>query len=116
MNEDADLGFLKRRVAELEGGDLLTSLEAPSSKSESSGANDRWQSGIEALLMEVKTDLRYLRANVAALDGATATLRERVARLPSSAFIAAVSFVTLALISSLIVFQGPIQAFLKLAH
>lgn len=112
MSDNDDFNFLMRRVAELEG-DPLSLSEASNPKPDARGGADRWQTGMETRLLEIKADLRNLRSSVGALDGATAVLRERVAHLPSRGFIAIVSIASLAAIGALVAFQAQIQLFLK---
>jgi hypothetical protein len=116
MNKDVDLTFLKRRVAELEDGKLLSATEMPDLNSESTASVDRGHTESDTHLIAIKTDLRYLRSSVASLDGATAALRERMGHLPSKGFVIATSLGSLAVITALVTFQNAIQTFLKVMH
>ena len=112
MNKDVDLTFLKRRVAELEDGKLLSATEMP----DSTASVDPGHTESDTHLIAIKTDLRYLRSSVASLDGATAALRERMGHLPSKGFVIATSLGSLAVITALVTFQNAIQTFLKVMH
>lgn len=112
MTNDVDLSFLKRRVAELEDN----TLSLPETSKSAASGMDHWQTSVETRLTDIRTDLRYLRSGIGTLDGATATLKERIARLPTKGFIVAAFLASLAVIGALVIFESPIQSFLTRFH
>lgn len=115
MANEADLNFLKRRIAELE--DL--SLELPVKSGGGRGTSDGMESRVAMLeamvdpiqsdMSDISSDVREFRGTIGSLNSTVAGLTERVAHLPSKRFIVGVGLSTFALIAAVIFLQGNLQ-------
>jgi hypothetical protein len=123
VTETPDLTLLRKQISEFEqkiaslsrlqsggGGGTSGGMEPRVAKLEASVEN------IQRDIADIKTDVREFRNGIGGLNVSVATMTERVSHLPTKDFIVKTVIAVLAVVAALVVFQGNIQTFLKLAH